>query len=311
VRIIRIRGDYLIKTVKLTYAALNCRNVKKMVDYYENVIGLTVVESTNDDTFYLSTGLEHHNLVLTSSENSELSTIGFHVSADENLLEIQTNLKAQGIQSELKHDFQPGVHELLELEDPDGYKVHLLQNIEMPAPGFKKNSICPQKLGHIALGSLNPELSNEFYMKVLNFKHTDRIGERAIFLTCNSDHHVLNISKFGHKMMHHIAFELKDSSHHTLSADFLSQNGKALSWGPFRHTAGHNLASYHHDPELNVIELFTDMDQFIPELNYFDPRPWHAELPMRPKVWENNCTWYDSFEKNITDYVLDKVQLSK
>ena len=56
-------------------------------------------------------------------------------------------------------------------------------------------------------------------------------------------------------------------------------------WGPARHTAGHNVASYHHGPDGALIELFSDMDVFVPELGYCEPRPWHADLPQKPKHW--------------------------
>ena len=28
------------------------------------------------------------------------------------------------------------------------------------------------------------------------------------------------------------------------------------------------------------------MDVFIPELGWFEPRPWHETLPLRPQVWQ-------------------------
>lgn len=297
--------------VKLTYADFNCIDLHSMKNYYEEVIGFTLVETGDQQEAYFSSGLDHHNIVLRQSNDSNLSTMGYQIEKNLSLKEAQTYLKSQGIASEIKTDFASGIKELLELKDTDGYTLHLLHEIEMPAPGFKTGHISPYKLGHIALGSYDSAKAVDFYMNVLNFDYTDKIGTRATFLTCNSDHHTLNISTFGHKMMHHIAFELKDASHHVLSSDHLARHNIPLEWGPFRHTAGHNLASYHHDPEKNVIELYADMDQFIPELGYFDPRPWHAELPLRPKVWPNNCTWYTDFERNITDVVLEKININK
>jgi catechol-2,3-dioxygenase len=304
-------GDELImiKTVKLGYADFNCTDLPKMTDYYENVIGFTLVEEGDNGEKYISSSLDHHNIVLRSSNESELSTIGFQIAENDTLENVQKYLTNLGIQSEVKSDNQPGIRKLLEMEDPDGYKIHLYHQIDMPAPGYKGNSISPFKLGHIALGSKKVKESNDFYKQILGFLQTDKIGERATFLTCNSDHHVLNISNFGYQMMHHIAFQLKDSSHHTLSADFLASKNIPIVWGPFRHTAGHNLASYHHDPELNVIELYTEMDQYIPELGYFDPRPYHDQLPLRPREWSGNCKWYPKIEHDIIDSVLKKVTL--
>lgn len=301
----------MIKTIRLGYADFQTKDISRMAEYYEETLGLTTVEEGDDGERYLSTGLDHHNVILRKSNESELGTIGFQIAETDSLENIQKYLQEQGFDAQIKTDSQPGVAKLIELTDPSGYTLHLYQQIEMPAPGYKRQTISPYKLGHIALGSLNAEAAVKFYKDILGFYETDKIGNRATFLTCNSDHHVLNISSFGYKMMHHIAFELKDSSHHTISADILSSKNIPVVWGPFRHTAGHNIASYHHDPELNLIELYTEMDQYIPELGYFEPRPFHEELPLRPRVWEGNCAWYPKVEYDIIDSVMKKVEAAK
>lgn len=298
----------MINVVKLAYADFTCLDIEAMKNYYEEVIGFSITEVGDEKEVYFSTGVDHHNIVLRPGKESGLSTMGYQIDPKHSLQDVQKYLKDNGIESQLKTDATKGISELLELEDVDGYKLHLFREIEMPAPGFKTGYVSPYKLGHIAIGSLNAAKAVDFYQNILGFHYTDKILTRATFLTCNADHHTLNISSFGHKMMHHIAFELKDASQHVTSADHLAKHNIELKWGPFRHTAGHNMASYHHDPEKNVIELYTDMDQFIPEFGYFDPRPWHETLPLRPQVWPGNCVWYSEFEKNITDAVLEKVK---
>jgi hypothetical protein len=95
--------------------------------------------------------------------------------------------------------------------------------------------------------------------------------------------------------MHHYAFELNDWSHLRNACDVLARNKRPLIWGPGRHGVGHNVFVYHRDPDDNIIELFAEMDQMKDEsLGYFDPRPWHHDLPQRPKVWERKyagMTW--------------------
>lgn len=297
----------MIKPFKLGYAGFDCDDVEAMEDYYINVMGFSLVEE-DKDVKYISSGVDHHNIILKKGDTSILKTMGYQIEKTDSLSNVAKYLNSQGIRAELKSDSQPGVKELVELEDPDGFKIQLFHEIETPVPGYKENGISPFKLGHIALGSLDAKKSVEFYMDVLNFKYTDKIGDRATFLTCNTDHHVLNISSFGHKMMHHIAFELKDIGHHVRSADILAKNHKPIVWGPSRHTAGHNIATYHHDPEDNLIELYIDMDQYIEPLGYFDPRPWHQELPLKPRVWEGNCTWFTTYEASILDSVVKKLK---
>ena len=70
------------------------------------------------------------------------------------------------------------------------------------------------------------------------------------------------------------------------------QNGQPIDksipiiWGPLRHGPGHNVSTYHHNPDSHVVEFYTELDQMKDdELGYFDPRPWHQDRPQRPKVW--------------------------
>ena len=62
-----------------------------------------------------------------------------------------------------------------------------------------------------------------------------------------------------------------------------------MIWGPGRHLIGHNVFTYHHNPDGQIVELYTELDQMKDEeLGYFEPRPWHQDQPQRPKVWPMN-----------------------
>ena len=68
--------------------------------------------------------------------------------------------------------------------------------------------------------------------------------------------------------------------------DFLGAKNINLSWGPGRHGPGHNIYTYHRNPDDQIIEMFTELDKMLDEsLGYFDPRPWHRDTPQRPKTW--------------------------
>ncbi len=136
----------------------------------------------------------------------------------------------------------------------------------------------------------------------MGFAATDSIGERrANFFTCNREHHVINIVRLPQDRVHHIAFELKGNASHAMACDQLLQDGVPTFWGPSRHTAGHNLAGYHHAPDRVMIELYTDMDIFIPELGMCEAPPWHEQFPMTPRDWKTNNAWETDFEFNLRD----------
>lgn len=305
----------MIKPFRLAYAHFKSENIEEMENYYTDVMGLTLVETGEDGSRYLSTGLDHHNIILTPSEQSELVGMGFQLGLKYSLRDVKKELEQQGIATELKTDALLGMRELLEFSDPDGFVIHLFTDIDQPAPRFKENGIVPNKLGHLALGSMNPSVSVMFYNKVLNFEYTDKIGDRANFITCNRDHHVLNISNLGQfvgrPVLYHIAFELRDASHQYKSLDILTKNNIRTLWGPTRHTAGHNIAAYHHDPDGNLIEIFIDMDQLLEGTDYFDPRPWHEELPMKARHWDDNAAWGTRFDNTLFEYALQKYKMKK
>ena len=72
---------------------------------------------------------------------------------------------------------------------------------------------------------------------------------------------------------------------------------RAMTYTP-RHTAGHNYASYHFDPDRVLVELYTDMDIYLADAGYFEPRPWHEDMPQRPRVWPTTdlTAWKTNFD---------------
>ncbi|NYE07431.1 catechol-2,3-dioxygenase [Bacillus niacini] len=288
-----------VSVFRLVYIDFYSKNAVSMVDYYTNTMGYRISEEVDGIT-YLSNALDHHNIVITPSDKTGIRRYGYQLDGNLSLEEVQEKLHVQGINSTIKDDAKPGISRLIELQDPAGNTIELFTKMQQTTVGFGSSGIVPHKLGHVAFYANNFNETIQFYKDALGFAFTDKIGEGfANFLTCNNDHHVLNIIASDETRLHHIAFQLKDASHQYASSDLLSKQGYPILWGPSRHTAGHNIATYHHDPEKNVVELYTDMDQYIPELGIFEPRPWHEELPMKPKVWEALSAWGTEFEMDL------------
>lgn len=291
----------MLNIFKLGYVDFFVRDMESMTRYYSDVIGLTVTEQDGEGRVYLSTALDHHNIVLTPSDKTGINRFGFQFEDTITIKEAQDHLKELGIQSEIKTDASPGVPELLEFTDPEGYIVELYPKMTLATPGFKNSGIVPNKVGHLSLRVKDAKKQVEFYEQ-LGFINTDWIESYFGFMTCNQDHHVLNFFTSEKEGMHHLAFETRNYQHLVQSLDILRHNNIKIEWGPSRHGAGHNVATYHYDPENNLIELFTDVDIYIKELNCFEPRPWHRDCPQRPKVWSTDeclSVWGVDFEKAL------------
>ncbi|MEB3103951.1 VOC family protein [Ferviditalea candida] len=287
---------------RLGYVEFNTRNIEALKNYYNEVMGFTLVEEGPDGSAYFSSSTDHHNIVLNPSSVSAIARFGFQYKSDAGAKEIVKELAKLEIKAELKTDTKPGVSEVVEFTDPDGYQVQLFSEMSLASPGFKHSGIIPNKIGHLSLRVDSAKRSVEFYGK-LGFTNTDWIEEFFGFTTCNTDHHVLNFFTSPQKGgMHHLAFELRNYGHLTHSMDYLGKNKIPIIWGPSRHGAGHNIATYHYDPDENMIELFTDADKYVKELDCFEPRPWHRDNPQKPKVWKtDDCIsqWGTCFEKAL------------
>jgi catechol 2,3-dioxygenase-like lactoylglutathione lyase family enzyme len=274
------------KVFRLGYVALATVDIERTKQHYLEAIGLTETAKGDDGSVFLSLGYDHHNIVLSPAGEKALRHIGFQLNPGIAIAEFAKEVRAFGLAAEIKTDSQPGIAELVEVEGPGHNIFQFYGTMEAPAPGFRKAGVAPVRLGHAAVVSSEGERLVKFYKEFLGFWYTDDIQGIATFLTCNRDHHVINVVNAPESRLHHIAFELKDTACHAVAADSLRAAGVRQLWGPSRHTAGHNIAGYHYDPDRLIVELYTEMDQFIPELGFHEPRPWHEHLPMRPRTWQ-------------------------
>ena len=175
---------------------------------------------------------------------------------------------------------------MLSFEDPKGTVCELFAAqtpICQPQPVA---GIGPIKLGHLAFVVPEPKQYADFYSRVLGFRVSDWIQDWFVFMRCGPDHHTINFVRGKRTQMHHVAFELKDWPQVQSACDFLGGKKIPIIWGPGRHGPGHNIYTYHRNPDDQIIEMFTELDKMLDEkLGYFEPRPWHRDHPQVPKVW--------------------------
>jgi hypothetical protein len=226
-----------------------------------------------------------------------LGHLGFQLKPGTELKDLVGDLGKFGLSAQIKSDSQPGIRELVEVEPVPGVVLQLYTDIASPAPGFKRAGVAPLRLGHVAVISSEGAKLKTFFMDFLGFWFTDAIAGISNFLTCNRQHHVINLVSMPENRVHHVAFQLQENACHAMASDVLRERGVPVKWGPGRHTAGHNIAGYHFDPDRVLIELYTDMDVFIPELNMCEARPWHEHYPMRPREWKLTelCAWETAY----------------
>jgi catechol-2,3-dioxygenase len=271
---------------KLGYVGFETSDVDRMVEYYTKTLDFTLVERDTDRAF-LTTTLDHHSIVIEKAPAKQArSFVGFELHED--LDSAERRLRAQGLPVERRGDIAPSTPSVLVIEEPmTGTPIHLYDaqagnEVEGSGP------LRPTKLGHVAAFTPDLGVLQSFYQDLLGFKWSDTVGDFFVFLRCNADHHAANfMASAKYRGMHHIAFETRDLNHLQSLLDHLVSRDVRLEWGPGRHGPGHNIFTYHRDPDGNNIELFTQLDTITDEAaGHFDPRPWHEDSPQSPKTWE-------------------------
>ncbi|MFW0151503.1 VOC family protein [Mycobacterium sp. smrl_JER01] len=271
---------------KLGYVTFDTPDVARMAWYYSEVLDFTIVEQ-GEEYAYLTTGSDHHCVVIRRAEQSRSrSAVGYEVWGS--LTDAHRRLQDSGYQAKRRSDFAPGTPDVLVMSEPcTDAELHLFEG-QASSGADGRALLRPTKLGHVAAFTTELEQLQGFYQDLLGFRWSDTIGDFFVFLRCNADHHAANFLRSTARTgMHHVAYEMRDPNHLITMLDHLAKNDFRLHWGPGRHGPGHNLFTYHRDPDGNTVELFTQLDVIHDESKgYFEPRPWHEQCPQYPRTWE-------------------------
>ncbi len=281
----------MIQVKRLGHATFTTPDLERQIDYWTNVIGLSIVDRGKDHCM-LATRLGHESIALERApEQGHLRRLSFQAKPGSDLGELAANLLGHGVRSERRKDISPGVREAIVFADPKGTLVEVYADYEFAPEDASEQGISPLKFGHVAYRVKDPQAITTFYCDVLGFRVSDWMGDHFSFLRCGVDHHAINFTRADEERLHHIAFEVRDWGALHDACDYLTKKKIQLVWGPLRHVVGHNIAAYHRNPDEIRVELFAEMDLMKDEdLGYWEPRPWHEERPLRPKTWDKD-TW--------------------
>ena len=275
----------LVPVAKLGFVEMRSRDVEAIVSHYTDALSFEVTDRDGATT-YLTTGPDHHCVIVSDGDQHGRASVGLVVTGG--LDEAESALKGAGIDVERRRDPHPGVPEALIIaEVGTGIPIHLYGSMATVDVATTLGPR-PTKLGHVASFTTSVADIRTFYEEVLGFRWSDQIADFFIFMRCNPDHHAVNfVESTGASGLHHVAYEARDIVHLKDILDTMAAHGARLDWGPGRHGPGHNIFTYHRDPDGNVIEVFTEVDLMFDEENQrWEPRPWHEEFPMGPKVWQ-------------------------
>lgn len=254
----------------LRHVDLAVNDYDSQLDFYTDLWGLTQVASEPGLAFLAAEGSPEPYVVrVRRSPDKRVDLIAF-ASPDEASVD---TLAAQLLGDGTRLITQPGALTTpgggygFRFFDIDGRTVEISANVApRPYRAIEERESIPVKLSHVLLNSTDPMASSNWYQRVLGLRLSDLLavpgrGTIGCFLRCNPEHHSIGFTHGPHTSLNHLSFEMRGIDEYLRGTGRLLQAGANKLWGPGRHRVGDNTFTYFLDPNGNVMEYTTALQQ--------------------------------------------------
>lgn len=276
-------GEHRLRKTTLSHVALRSEHVARMVEFYEDVLGLRVHEPLAQGGARLGWGSGHHVLDLLPGE----------VGLDHYALEVRDAGGPDGVAARLQavgarpeHRPAEGAHpEAIAVRDPDGNVVELHGRVDRSGEHAADPGRRPVRVQHVTLATRAMDEMVRFYADGLGFEIADRMEDTFTWLRCDAYHHtVAVVMSRGTGALDHYSYDVEGWADFKTWCDRLGAARVPVCWGPARHGPGNNLFIMFQDPDGNRIELSAEMERFWDRTASYQARVW-ADDPWTINVW--------------------------
>jgi catechol 2,3-dioxygenase len=277
------KADYYPITRALAYVSIVVRDLAAAVREAEEINGLYLIQR-DSDVAYLSSDGRGPELILKAGSSFGLERIGLEATNELSFDLLAARLKAENISFGESSTPYPGVERIIRFSGPSGHVFELADGaIQAESLFYGTNGVRPRRLGHALLKVEEIEPVEEFLVRVLKFRVSDRaLNGEIVWLRCSEIHHSINLTK-GIPGLHHYAWEVDDWAVFKQLGDILHGHGRQLVWGPGRHGPGKNIFTYHADLNGALVEYFADILRVEHEESY-QWRDW-SNIPEWNNIW--------------------------
>ncbi|HEY8590495.1 MAG TPA: VOC family protein [Naasia sp.] len=285
----------------LSYVAITTPDVEASVKFYEEQVGLTVVDRI-DGAVYLRCWGDYYrySVVVMPGAEPTLQTMAWRTSSAEALQEAVTRIEAAGVEGEWFDG--PAIGRAYRFTGPFGHNLTLHWDVEhyratggaasiYPDRPSARSKVAgaPRQLDHVTVAASDVDAFVKWYSDVLGFRFMARtvLDEAPIsvfsVLTTNEKSHDLGVVLDGSSRagrVNHYAFWVDTREELLIAADLLLENGVAIEYGPSIHGIGEQTFLYYREPSTLRIELNTGgYRNYVPD--------WEANT-WKPSQGSNN-----------------------
>ena len=292
--------------IRVARAILNVTDLDASRAFYVDALGFIETERT-DKHIYLR-GLEeahHHSLVLQKAEKPSVEAIGYKVSKEEDLVELEALFREKGLKMKwMDAGTQHALGKALRIQDVSGLPVEFFCKMDAAERLLQKfeyhRGSRVQRIDHVNCSVTDVQKAFEFYSKELGFVCSEDTIDEAGKLWATWLHRKQTVhdqafmNGVGPKL-HHIGFWLPDPLALIHTCDVLASLGYASSIerGPGRHGLSNAFFLYLRDPDGHRIELYNG--DYLTSDPDTEPIHWDLDDPRRQTFWGAKApdSWFD------------------
>jgi 2,3-dihydroxybiphenyl 1,2-dioxygenase len=252
-----------MSVTQLGYLGVSVSDMDAWETYAQEVLGMELMERSDDGTTYLRMDEYHHRIGLYPTGADDVIHVGFQTANRKSLEKIKTDLLSIGV------EYQPGTpEEIANRHVVDMIKVdlsgapvevfygpHVLFEQPFHSPiahnGFKTGTNGRMGLGHLGMNVDDMDEAARILEEGLGFLVSDNLGGQDRFFHCNPREHtaVLGpIEQRGPKRIGHFMIENNDFNDVGRGMQRCEQQDVKLTTGLQRHTNDHMVSFYMVNP---------------------------------------------------------------
>jgi catechol 2,3-dioxygenase len=260
--------------LRLAHVDISAPDLELAAAYYTQVLGLDLVERT-DDRLFLKCWDErdHHSLAIRYDPRLGIDRFAFKVEFEDDLDEIESKVEAYGIHVErVGKGEEIGQGESIRFQTPSGHEMELVHDVvkvggrlplvnPWPVPQGLVG-IAPPRMDHVLVGAEEVGEMLHFMQATMDFHLTEQLLSNeghvmGVFLSRSGRPHDIAVIQGLNGSLHHFSFWLDDWDHVRRAADILAYNAIPIDIGPTRHGITRGNTIYFFDPMGTRNEVFT------------------------------------------------------
>jgi catechol 2,3-dioxygenase len=296
---------------RLGHVALRTPDLEASLRFFDEIVGLEVVERGRDAAYLRAWGdHEHHTLALVAGDDGGLDHVGWRTRRPEDVELFRERLASSGIEVvEATAGSESGQGPAIRFRTPGGLPYELYHEVEKRpadpsrAPFIKTNTgrvwdhgISPRRIDHVNFVLPNVAGEEAWSHDVLGFRTHEylRLDDGTIhasWLSVSPLAHDLAIGRGpapGQVGLHHLAYFVDNVTDVIRAAEIYCEHGIAPDHGPGRHGISQASCVYARDPGSgNRLELYSgsylvlDPDWEPVEWTQTEYRQWWGAQPDR------------------------------